>query len=45
MKNNGKKKFINNSKEYTLTKDDKYHKILIEHNDYKIIITNRQYQL
>ena len=27
MKNNGKKKFNNNSKEYTLTKDDKYHKI------------------
>ena len=34
MKNNGKKKFINNSKEYTLIKDEKYQLIIDNLNEF-----------
>ena len=45
MENNIKTKHVNNRKEYILYKDDKSHKISLEQNDYRIIITSRQYQL
>ena len=44
MKNYNEKHFINLN-EYTLIKDGKSHKILIQQSDYRIIIESRQYHL